>query len=454
MNPRSLVTQCASFIVMIAAAGCGGGGSGSTPTAYTLGGTVSGLNSGVRLTLQDKSGANLEVASNGAFTFPNKFATGGSYEVSISSQPAGQRCQVSQGSGSMPGADVTNIAVACQTGYAYVLSYLLMPDFTDQYIVTQYTFGANGQMRPVGGADTVIDANRVRMTVDAKGENAYFVVSNKNTLVAYSIGAKGGLSSQPTAIVPTGKFPLGTTLSPNGKFLYSYNNADDSIYRHSLGAGGRLDSLTKGTQVALVPTISTLTIDASGKRAYAADSESNRIYQFSIADDGSFTPSSAGSVATDGYPSEILLDAGGKFAYVVNGGGGSIGQYAIGADGALTPLAPAYAPANRGIFLAIAPNGKYAYASGNYVYTNGSGNMTIAQFSIGANGQLTSLAGASVRGAEFSTIAIDASGNNVYTTELLEKTVTQYTAGANGQLTETGHIATRGEPHKMIVFYR
>jgi subtilisin-like proprotein convertase family protein len=83
-----------------------------TPT-FTVGGNVSGL-SGAGLVLSLNSGAQtLPVAANGAFTFPTGLANGAPYAVTVGTQPSGQTCSVANGSGTIAGANVTNVAVTC-----------------------------------------------------------------------------------------------------------------------------------------------------------------------------------------------------------------------------------------------------------------------------------------------------------------------------------------------------
>ncbi|WP_419420470.1 hypothetical protein ACNVED_04000 [Legionella sp. D16C41] len=83
------------------------------PASYTLGGMVFGLSGTV--VLQDKGGDNLAINSNGSFTFATPLAQGATYNVTVASQPVGQTCTVTNGSGIMAGAAVTNIVVSCVT---------------------------------------------------------------------------------------------------------------------------------------------------------------------------------------------------------------------------------------------------------------------------------------------------------------------------------------------------
>ena len=85
---------------------------------YTLGGTISGL-SGNHLLLQNNFGGSLVATGNGPFTFPIALVDGSFYTVtaSVIAQPGSpsQACTVSNGSGTLHGANVTNIAVTCVT---------------------------------------------------------------------------------------------------------------------------------------------------------------------------------------------------------------------------------------------------------------------------------------------------------------------------------------------------
>jgi uncharacterized protein (TIGR02145 family) len=81
-------------------------------STYTVGGTVSGL-TGTGLVLQNNGGDNLAISSNGAFTFATPLANGTGYAVTVLTQPSGQNCIITNGSGTISGANVTNVAVAC-----------------------------------------------------------------------------------------------------------------------------------------------------------------------------------------------------------------------------------------------------------------------------------------------------------------------------------------------------
>ncbi|HEU0188899.1 MAG TPA: hypothetical protein VFQ97_02775 [Gallionella sp.] len=87
------------------------------PTAFTVGGSVSGL-AGSGLVLQLNGATDLPVSASGNFHFPKPLAKGSAYTITVKSSPTSpvkQTCTVSQGSGTVAGAAVNNIAVTCTT---------------------------------------------------------------------------------------------------------------------------------------------------------------------------------------------------------------------------------------------------------------------------------------------------------------------------------------------------
>ncbi len=109
-------TPCFYALALLAVglAGCGGGGGGAPQqvSAYSIGGTVSGLNGTV--VLQNNGGNNLSVSANGAFTFSAQVTQGSAYSVTVLTQPAGQTCTVGNGTGTTS-VNVTDVQFTCVT---------------------------------------------------------------------------------------------------------------------------------------------------------------------------------------------------------------------------------------------------------------------------------------------------------------------------------------------------
>jgi N-acetylneuraminic acid mutarotase len=80
--------------------------------SYTLGGSISGLTAN-GLILTDGTDR-ISVATNAAmFSMPTGVAFASRYAISVAAQPVGLRCTVTQGAGTMPAANVTNVQVVC-----------------------------------------------------------------------------------------------------------------------------------------------------------------------------------------------------------------------------------------------------------------------------------------------------------------------------------------------------
>ena len=80
---------------------------------YTIAGTISNLSG--KIVLQDNGGDTLTVASAGTstpFRFATPVASGAAYAVTVLTQPVGQKCSVSGGSGTA-GTTTTPVSIAC-----------------------------------------------------------------------------------------------------------------------------------------------------------------------------------------------------------------------------------------------------------------------------------------------------------------------------------------------------
>ena len=92
-----------------------------TPVAastFTVGGTVTGFPSGTSITLLDNGGdaltlTNTSNASSENFVFATPLAGGAAYSVTVQTPPEDETCSVSNGSGTIGSANVTNVKISC-----------------------------------------------------------------------------------------------------------------------------------------------------------------------------------------------------------------------------------------------------------------------------------------------------------------------------------------------------
>ena len=110
----SLVPPLISPLILFPAmvfllAGCGG--TASAP----IGGKVTGLSGGASISLVDNSSDSIVVIQNGGFFFDAEVPPGSAYSVTIGTQPTGETCTVTNGSGTVDssGDPITNILISC-----------------------------------------------------------------------------------------------------------------------------------------------------------------------------------------------------------------------------------------------------------------------------------------------------------------------------------------------------
>ena len=98
-----------------------------TTDQFSVGGSVSGLE-GDQVVLQNNGGDDQVLTADGGFTFAPQ-DDGTNYDVTVLIQPSNpsQTCSVSNGSGTLAGADVTNVEITCSTDQFSVGGTCLWP---------------------------------------------------------------------------------------------------------------------------------------------------------------------------------------------------------------------------------------------------------------------------------------------------------------------------------------
>ena len=136
--------------------------------AFTVGGNLlTGLSAGSSLVIQNNSGDDLTLTRSGPFVFSQTLGDGEGYSVGIKTQPTGQTCSVTHGSGTIQGADIGNVQISCTTN-TYTVGGSLSGLDSGERVVLQNN-----------GADDV--------TLDADGS---FVFPEQNDGTSYRVTVK------------------------------------------------------------------------------------------------------------------------------------------------------------------------------------------------------------------------------------------------------------------------
>ncbi len=109
---RFLTGLTKGLLLLLLLAACGSDNKDNGNTTYTLSGTVTGL-TGSGLVLQNNGIDDLTISTDGQFSFATALQHGTAYVVTVATQPSGQNCTVSNGSGILDGSDVVDVAISC-----------------------------------------------------------------------------------------------------------------------------------------------------------------------------------------------------------------------------------------------------------------------------------------------------------------------------------------------------
>lgn len=110
-----------SVSLLLQACGNGALDSNGDPKNYTVGGTIANLLVD-GLVLQNNGSDDLEISANSSsFTFPTAIADGEGYNVTVKTQPETQVCMITQASGTVSGANVTDVGVQCSLRPVFII---------------------------------------------------------------------------------------------------------------------------------------------------------------------------------------------------------------------------------------------------------------------------------------------------------------------------------------------
>ena len=211
--------------------------------AFTIGGAITGLAGGQSVTLMDNGSDAVTLTSNGPFSFANGIAYGGSYAVTISSQPLGQSCSVANASQTDVTGAVNDLLVTC-TSSTYSIGGTVA-GLTSPASVTLLDNGSDVLTISADGAFTFATGLAVGASYDVSvarepsGESCTVsggngpVPASSVTTVSVSCTASSSSSTSPST------FTIGGTVSglASGASLVLRNSSDgDTVAVNASGA--------------------------------------------------------------------------------------------------------------------------------------------------------------------------------------------------------------------------
>lgn len=374
---------------------------------YSVGGTVSGLAGGAQVTLQNNGGDSTIVSANGSYTFATPVAHGGAYAVTVSTQPVGQTCTVSNGSGSNVSANVANANVSCSTN-AYTIGGTVsgLPGGTQVTLRNNggdaLTVSANGAFtfatpvahggsysvtvgtQPVGGTCTVSSGSGSNLSANVSSVSVsctvpaiswFYVPDYGNARVlGYSLNrTTGALSSIPGSPWAAGTNNRWVATNPARTFLYSANTGADTVSAYTVNASTGALTAVAGSPFATGTTPTSVEVSPNGKFAYVTNANGGSVSGYTIDQvTGALTPMPGSPFAAGNLPTKIAISPQSNFAYVVNQNDSLVQAFAIDpVTGALSPLAvPSYPMNGQGYGIAMHPSGEFLFAIGYQARVN------------------------------------------------------------------------------------
>jgi 6-phosphogluconolactonase (cycloisomerase 2 family) len=423
-----------------------------TTNSYTVGGNVTGL-SGSGLVLQTNGANNLPVSASSPYTFAT-LPSGTAYTVTVQTQPSNpaQFCLVTNGSGTVTDADLTNVAVTCRTTGKFV--FVSNTYDGPSYSLSAFTINAQtGALTAVAGSSPLATTGMgpEGIAVDASGADIYVAESLSAEVDTYSVDtASGALAYVGSTSTGTAtNLPFAIAIDPSG--LHAYVGSRDSptgtLEAYTINAGTLTPLAGPPAPPYLADTPLGVLVDPNDQFVFASDAYEGTLSGFLVGTGGTLTalsgspfPFQSGIPANSPYA--ITVYPTGGYLYITDSGyaGNTVTAYSYDSAGTLmelaTPLAVGTAPRS----VAIDPSGRFLYVANT-------GDGTVTAFNIDAKARTLGLIGTLATGGGASTtttaVTVDPSGQYVYVANGDGGSVSAFSINeTSGALTEIGTLMT------------
>ncbi|HEV2100406.1 MAG TPA: beta-propeller fold lactonase family protein, partial [Stellaceae bacterium] len=311
------------------------------------------------------------VSQNGSFTFATSLATATSYTVTVSTQPTGQTCTVTNGTGTTASANVTNVAVGCSAVAASVGKFAYTASYGPGTIASFTINSTSGQLTATAGSGISDGTHPAAVSLAPNGKFAFSASTNGTEIQAYTIDQTSGeltlVGSYSTGFSVGSTYP-DIAVDPQSTYLYIASYGDDKVAGFAINATtGALTALPRSPYTAGAGTASIPAFSPDGNYLYVMDQGStgtgaNSVSGYAIGSDGSLTALAGSPFPAGTKPSWIVFTPDGKYAYVSNSGEDTISGYSV-SSGVLTPRAtPKFATDENPQDLTMDASGTHLYA--------------------------------------------------------------------------------------------
>ena len=280
------------------------------------------------------------------------------------------------------------------------------------------------------------------VAVDPAGQFAYVSNKTSNNIVRYTINASTG------ALTSNGQvsFDGGEALSFDTSRRFAYGGASvapDGLVNHfSVDSNTGVFTFISRRQ-ASTTRVAAIQLHPNSRFGYVINTLTSRVQavEFNTADGGFFTSSSPTALGGTGAQG-VTVDASGRFAYAANTTSDTVSVFSVDPrTGALTAVGTPMAAGTSPIALAIDPAGKFVYVANNSAPAN-----SVSVFVINAStGALSPASVTAAPGSNPRAITVEASGRFAYVTYQGSNNVSAFSINpTTGALTAIGAPVSTG----------
>jgi hypothetical protein len=300
--------------------------------SFTVGGAVSGLD-GRGLVLQNNAGDDLAISADGSFTFATSVVAGGTYAVTVKTQPKliDQTCTLTSGSGTVSTGNVTGVAVSCASrpakrAFVGTFPSSTVPGFQSWPVdAAGAPFVSSMVTIPLANGVKAFAVNEARKKLYALDPNGFLSVYD--VLPDYSLNMISGFMTYTKGSL--------MAVDPLNRSIVILDPATGAAEAHQLNSSG-IPGTATWSKSFLVSGQSTLAFNATGSFLYAANSASNVVQVMPVLFDG-VTMTTPTSYAAGAFPASVAFDITGKYLYTANRVDGTVSRFVIdAATGALS----------------------------------------------------------------------------------------------------------------------
>jgi Lactonase, 7-bladed beta-propeller len=390
LRPFKIIGKSAFAAIALLVVACGGG-SASPPPTYIVGGSVTGLLPGTSVMLQNNGTNSTPVSVNASFTFSIGVASGSPDAVKVATQPTGENCTVTNGSGVVAAANVS-VAVAC-TPQSYTIGGNVAGLLPGNSVVLANN-GGNSTTVAANGAFTFSKAlasdSTYAVAISSQSPGQRCAVTGGSGMLAganvTNVKIKCLLNSYTVSAAVFGLLPNTTvTLQDNGGGNLTVSSSGTVNFKTPILSGSSYavtvltqpvgeTCIVNGGSGTVVGSNVTVSVVCPWHVAYVADIDANAISAYYIDPvTGALLPLAGSPFPAASYPTLVAVTPNGQFAVVANqGGAGSVSVFSIApATGALASIAGSpFAAGSHPEALAIDPNGQFVYVGNQGVAGN------------------------------------------------------------------------------------